>query len=160
MVTYQIRRLLRADRDWVVELLQREWGSRKVVSRGIVHDAGSLDGFIAGRAEERIGLVTFRIDGAECEIVTLNSLSDGIGVGTALVEGVRQAAVEAGCRRVWLITTNDNTAALRFYQKKGFSLVAVYRGALEQSRRLKPEIPLVGNDGIPLRDEIEMELRL
>ena len=56
--------------------------------------------------------------------------------------------------------TNDNTAALRFYQKYGFALVAVHRNAIEQDRLLKPEIPFTGNDGIPLRDEIELEIRL
>ncbi len=77
-----------------------------------------------------------------------------------LIEAVKQAAVSAGCRRLWLITTNDNLHALRFYQKRGFRLVAVYPNALEESRRLKPEIPLVGLDGIPLRDELELELAL
>jgi RimJ/RimL family protein N-acetyltransferase len=73
---------------------------------------------------------------------------------------VSNIALKAGCRRIWLITTNDNTAALRFYQKKGFSLVAVHRNAIERSRQLKPEIPETGNDGIPLRDEIELEIVL
>jgi hypothetical protein len=50
--------------------------------------------------------------------------------------------------------------ALRFYQKRGFVLVAVHRNALEQSRKLKPEIPLIGDDEIPLRDEIELEMML
>jgi hypothetical protein len=50
--------------------------------------------------------------------------------------------------------------ALRFYQQRGFVLAAIHRNALEQSRKLKPEIPLVGNDGIPLRDEIELEMML
>jgi hypothetical protein len=59
-----------------------------------------------------------------------------------------------------LITTNDNTAALRFWQKRGFKLLRVHRNAVEKSRKLKPEIPLTGNDGIPIRDEIELEMML
>jgi hypothetical protein len=39
-------------------------------------------------------------------------------------------------------------------------LVAVHRNAVEQARRIKPQIPAVGSDGIPLRDEIELEKRL
>jgi ribosomal protein S18 acetylase RimI-like enzyme len=77
-----------------------------------------------------------------------------------LIEGVKSTAVSKKCRRIWLITTNDNTSGLRFYQKRGFVLSALYRNALEQSRELKPEIPSVGLDGIPLRDEIELELIL
>ena len=49
---------------------------------------------------------------------------------------------------------------MRFYQKRGFVLVAVHRNALAESRRLKPEIPLIGIDDIPLRDEIELEMEL
>jgi RimJ/RimL family protein N-acetyltransferase len=66
----------------------------------------------------------------------------------------------AGVGRVWLITTNDNTAALRFYQRLGFDLVALHRDAVDAARSIKPSIPLVGNDGIPIRHELELELRL
>jgi hypothetical protein len=59
-----------------------------------------------------------------------------------------------------LITTNDNTKALRFWQKRGFRLAAVHRNAVEKSRKIKPEIPLTGNDGIPIKDEIELEMAL
>jgi hypothetical protein len=39
-------------------------------------------------------------------------------------------------------------------------LVAVHRNALDISRELKPEIPQLGIDGVPLRDEIELEMML
>ena len=94
------------------------------------------------------------------EVVTLDSLRPGRGIGTALIEAVKSAASAAGCRRLWLITTNDNLHALGFYQKRGFRLVAVHPGAVDAARRLKPEIPLNGNDGIPIRDEIELEIVL
>ena len=55
--------------------------------------------------------------------------------------------------------SNDNPPALRFYQKRGFALVAVHANAVERSRQIKPEIPLIGRGGIPIRDEIELELR-
>ena len=104
------------------------------------------------------GLVTYRIDGDECEIITLNSLIEGIGIGSALLEAVGKAAEASGCKRFWLITTNDNTKAIRFYQKRGMTLAALYRNAIEHSRKLKPEIPMAGLDGIPIRDEIELEI--
>jgi len=160
MNTYQVRPLTSDDRNWVVGLIEKEWGSRKVVTCGIVHDVIDLDGFIAVRGDKPIGLLTFWIEGEECEIVTLNSLSKNIGVGSSLIDSVKVTARQSGCRRIWLITTNDNLAAVRFYQKRGFSMVAVYPGAIEQSRGLKPEIPLIGIDGIPLRDEIELEMLL
>ena len=70
-----------------------------------------------------------------------------------------QARLE-GCRRVWLITTNDNCTALRFYQRREFDMVAFYRDAVREVRRLKGEIPDLGLDNIPLRHEIELELTL
>jgi len=83
-----------------------------------------------------------------------------MGIGTALVNAVRLVAVASKTRRLWLITTNANIEALRFYQRRGFSLVAIHRNALEESRKLKPEIPAIGSNGIPLRDELELEMLL
>jgi len=90
----------------------------------------------------------------------MNSLVEGKGIGSALVDAVKSIAVASKCKRLWLITTNDNTKALRFWQKRGFRLAAIYPGAVEKSRKLKPEIPLIGDDGIPIRDEIELEMIL
>jgi ribosomal protein S18 acetylase RimI-like enzyme len=142
------------------ELLVKQWGTTQVVSRGSLFDASALPGFVATDEGGPIGLVTYHLAGDACEIVTLNSLVEGKGTGAALIAAVKTVAEAAGCRRLWLITTNDNTPALRFYQKRGFHLVAVHRNALEHSRRLKPQIPLFGLDGIPLRDEIELEMLL
>ena len=104
-----------------------------------------------------MGLVTYHIAEQQCEVITIDSVESGAGTDTRLLQAVEEAARDAGCRRLWVITTNDNLEALRFYQKRGFALAAVHQNALDFSRRLKPEIPLVGNEGIPLRDEIELE---
>ena len=156
----EVRQLGDAHRSWANRLLEERWGSTKVVSRGQVHDAVALPGFVALRGREPVGLLIYTIEGGECEIVTLNSTIEGLGVGSALIDAVRDAALAAGCSRLWLITTNDNTHALRFYQKRGFVLAALHRNAIEGSRQLKPQIPLVGIDGIPLRDELELEMML
>lgn len=144
----------------MVGLLKEHWGSARIVTRGNLHKAEALPGFVAEQEGERIGLVTFRNDDRDCEIVSLNSLVEKQGVGSALLEAVGEAVKTAGCRRIWLISTNDNLAALRFYQMKGLRLVAVYKDAVEKAHRLKPEIPEVGYFGIPIRDEIELELEL
>ena len=73
---------------------------------------------------------------------------------------VAEVAREAGCTRLWLVTTNDNDRALGFYRAQGFDVVAVHDGAVDASRRLKPSIPLVNGAGVPIEDEIEMERRL
>jgi len=148
------------DHEWVSQFIFEQWGSNKVVSRGVIHYPQDLPGFVALYESEKVGLVTYNITGASCEIVTIDSIRPSSGVGSALIEAVKDIAIKSGCKRLWLITTNDNMNALRFYQKRGFVLVAVHRNALEVSRKLKPEISMIGNDGIPLRDEIELEMML
>ena len=154
-----VRPLGEGDREWVRETLRELWGET-VVSRGAVHDPTALPGFVAEEGGDRVGLLTYRVDGADCEVVTIDAFPEGAGAGTALLDAAARAARDAGCGRVWLITTNDNLRALRFYQRRGFRLVAVHPDALERSRELKPSIPEIGLDGIPLRDELELELRL
>lgn len=158
--TFQIRAVAKEDKPWVTGLLEEWWAGPRVASRGRLQLADELPGFAAILEGQPAGLITYRIDGQECEIVTMNSLVERRGIGSALIHAVKDIAEKSGCLRLWLITTNDNTVALRFYQKYGFILVAVYRNAIEQDRLLKPEIPLTGNDGIPLRDEIELEMCL
>ena len=130
------------------------------MSKGRMFDPSELEGFAAVADEKVVGLVTFRVERDECEVVTLNSLSEGTGTGSSLLNAVRDTAIKARCRRLWLITTNDNLSALRFYQKWGLRITAIYPNALERSRMLKPEIPLLGKEGIPIRDEIELEMIL
>jgi GNAT superfamily N-acetyltransferase len=158
MNKHQIRALNKEDTTWIIDLCNERWAGPMQITRGRAHHVDKNPGFIAIQDDKPVGVITYNIDGDQCEITLLNSLVEGKGIGSALVNAVKDAAVAAGCRRLWLITTNDNTHALRFWQKRGFKLVAVYPDAIEQSRRIKPEIPIVGNDGIPIRDEIELEI--
>lgn len=165
--SFNIRALEREDREWIAHFLDKHWGTTQIVSRGKSVYGHLLPGLVAERENadgtiERIGLLTYNVseDNQECEITTLDSLEPGQGVGTALVEAFIVSMKEAGYQRLWLIITNDNLPALKFWQKRGFELVAVYRNAIEAARRLKPQIPILGMGGIPIRDEIELEYRL
>lgn len=146
------------NQNWAIETLTQEWGADFIVTRGQVHYYRNLSGFVAILDSQPVGLATYRIINGQCELTSLNVHNENNGIGTNLLQAVEKTAMLAKCERVWLITTNDNTRALHFYQKRGYSLVAIYRDALVESRRLKPTIPLTGNDGIPLRDEIELEM--
>lgn len=157
---YTIDLLTEKEKPWAAHILKKRWGSSAIVSRGKLHQLEDLNGFIAKERKTPVGLVTYIIHGNECEIVSLDSLLERQGIGSALVEEVKHLAESQRCMRVWAITTNDNLNALRFYQKRGFSLVAVHRNALEISRKIKPQIPLIGKDGIPISDEIELECLL
>ena len=142
-------------RDWAHAQLEA-WGMLLVVTRGELYDLTDSPGLVALRGEEPVGMLTYRLDGAACEVMSLESMVENIGAGTALLEAVAEIAREVGCRRLWLITTNDNLHAVGFYQRRGFHIAAIHVNAVAQSRKLKPQIPLMGMDGIPLRDEIEM----
>lgn len=154
------RPLAPGDRPQVSRLIAQSWGEDWVISRGRSYVPSELPGFAAFRGAQMVGLVTYAIHGGQCELVTLNSLEPGQGIGRRLIDQVRGQAEREGCWRLWLITTNDNTHALRFYQLYGLRLVALYPGAIEQYRKIKPAIPPTGFDGIPLRDVIELELLL
>jgi N-acetylglutamate synthase-like GNAT family acetyltransferase len=158
MSAYHIRPVHEDDKAWVSQLIREHWGSEIVVVHQAVYTPAELPGFIVVQGDQRIGLVTYQIQGNECEIVSFNSLNPSVGIGTSLLEAVLTKAREEGCQRVWLITTNDNLQALHFYQKRGFQLVAIYRNAVDESRKIKPEIPILGETGIPIRDEIELEM--
>jgi len=131
-----------------------------VVSRGRAWRPAELPAFVATVGGEPAGLATWRTEGDEAELVTIEAMVRDRGVGTALLRAVRAAAADAGCRRLWLVTTNDNTSALRFYQRRGWVIAGVHVGGIEASRRLKPSIPPRGDDGIPIRDELELECAL
>ncbi len=156
----EIRPLADADREWVERLIVDRWGDSVVVGRGGVWKPAELPGFAAFDDGRCAGLVTYEIGGDACEIVTIDALEEGKGIGTALLEAVVAAACEAGCTRVQLLTTNNNLRALAFYQKRGFRLVGLVPGAIDQERSRKPSIPLVDSAGLPIRDELHLELEL
>jgi GNAT superfamily N-acetyltransferase len=152
----RIRPVADADRQWIEEFTAEEWGAPVVVSRGVVHRPAELDGFVAEVGDVRAGLVTLHVRGTECEAVTVNAIPPGNGAGAVLMDAAERYARERGCTRLWLVTTNDNLRAIRFYQRRGMRIAAVRPGAIDEARRLKPEIPLTGNDGIPIHDEFEL----
>jgi ribosomal protein S18 acetylase RimI-like enzyme len=149
-----------ADQRWIEEFYLQRWGSNRVVSRGVLYTITELPGFAARVGKKPAGLITYHISCESLEIVTLDSLEPNQGVGSALIGEILKFAKTKNLRRIWLITTNDNTPAMRFYKKIGFNLVKVHKDAVQSSRELKPEIPLVGLDGIPIRHEIELEYLL
>jgi GNAT superfamily N-acetyltransferase len=112
---------------------------------------------IAGIGGARCGLLACRPAPPDCEILVIDAEPRYQGIGSALIAAVVQAARAAGCARLWLVTTNDNVDALRFYQRRGFALAAVHRGQIDEARKRKPSIPREGRYGIPIRDEIELE---
>lgn len=152
----RIRAAGRTDVAWVSRFLE-DRGARRVARRGELVRPTDHPMLIAETDGEPVGLLTYVVEADACEVLTLHAARRWAGVGTALLDAVRIVARERGCRRLWVLTTNDNVDALRFYQRRGFRLDVVRPGAVDDARRtLKPEIPEIGDHSIPLRDEIEL----
>jgi ribosomal protein S18 acetylase RimI-like enzyme len=157
---FLVRSIQASDGNWIESFVKSHWGSEIVVAKGRVIRPAELDVFMALKGKNAVGLLTYRIEGSNCEIVTIDSTAEGEGIGTSLVEAVKERAKAKGCKRLWLITTNDNLRVLGFYQRRGFRLIALYPNALEASRKLRPQISMKAVNGIPIRDELELELEL
>jgi len=151
------RTIREADKAWITNVATKLWGSTEIISKDHTYDILSLPNIIAERSGNPVGFVMYAIEGEKCEVVALYVEVKNQGIGTKLLDRVKELAKSSGCTNVWLMTTNDNTNALRFYQKREFVITAIRTNVMDAQRKLKP-IPLVGNDGIPIRDEIELEI--
>jgi GNAT superfamily N-acetyltransferase len=155
----RVRALRDDERDWAAEVVTESW-DETVVSGGREHRPAVLPALVAEADGERAGLATYLIEDDDCELVTLDALTVGGGIGSALVEALADTARAAGCRRLHLVTTNDNLPALRLYQRHGFVLAAVRLDGVAATRRRKPQIPATGHAGISIRDELVLERTL
>jgi GNAT superfamily N-acetyltransferase len=142
-----------ADAAWIAAFLRRRWNATTIVVHGQSIDAASLPALLAGETQ---GLATYRRLGPDAELVTFDAEPAGIGVGTALLDAFVERLRAEGCERLWLTTTNDKLSALRFYVRRRFRLIQVRLGAVDAARKLKPSIPVLGKDGIPMRDELDL----
>ena len=145
------------DSAWIGPFLKEHWGADFIVSRAKRYDADMLTGARASVGGKLVGAVTWHVAGPDMQIVSLDAFDHGSGIGTALLDYAVAKARVMGLKRVWLVTTNDNLDALRFYQRRGLRLCAIHRDAIEKSREIKPQIPEIGNYGIPVLDEVELE---
>jgi GNAT superfamily N-acetyltransferase len=134
------------------------WHGGSVVAHGERIYPADLPGFAALEDEAIVGHASYRVAGRRCELTSIEAEPRGRGTGTLLLEAVVDAARGRRCTHVWLTTTNDNLDALRFYQRRGFRLVRLETGAIDAARdAIKPELPLTGSYGIPMRDELYLE---
>ncbi len=159
-MSIQVTEITPADGAFVQSELVRNWRSTEIYSRRRPFAADRLEGFVAWRAAERVGHLTFaRLESGEFEVVTLSAAVENCGAGSALLDAAVARARRDGAARLMLTTSNDNLHALRFYQRRGWRIVEVHRGVIDELRRMKP-VPEIGMNGIPLHDEIELEFPL
>lgn len=155
-----IERISNETRNLVNQFLIDNWYSTDISIRGEILDGTKLDGFLLQKENKLIGLITYTFFGDVCEIVSLDSKVESIGIGSALLKKIEEIAKNNNCKKMRLITTNDNMRALQFYQKRGYCLTKLYPNAMEEVRKIKLDVPALGENDIPLRDEIELEKEL
>ena len=119
-----------------------------------------LPGFLAFDHHRLTGFLFYTLGKAEIEIIAFECYEKFRGLGTRLLDQLKVVAEAHGVRRLFLMTHNDNLDALRFYQKRGFHLCGIHLNSMEAVRKLKPAIALIGDYGIPMRDEIDLEMIL
>jgi N-acetylglutamate synthase-like GNAT family acetyltransferase len=156
---FKISKINEADKSLVADFIADSWGSPISVSRGKSYDTPNLPGFICKQDDMIIGLVTYNIENNECEIVTLDSKVNNRGMGIKLINRVIERAKEERCKRVWLITTNDNSNAIRFYQKRGFEWAGFYKDSMEESRKIKPPFRFSKEDAFKTIEHLDNILK-
>ena len=150
--------LMNVDHGRVKGFFTKHWGTPvMVISTGVYH-CDQLDGLaVIDEDGKIIALLTYVTRDKECEIISFDSIIESKGIGSMLLGAFEKLAREKEIQKIVLVTTNDNIRALQFYQKRGYTLANIIVNAVEKARRLKPEIPYVAENGIPIRDEIILE---
>ena len=156
----EIREIDKNDLPWIKEVFKREWADDFVVSLGKKHYPKDLLGFIAEKNGEKVGLLTYEIIGDEIELTSINSFRENQGIGSALIKYLVEDAKKIKTKRIWVVTENSNLHGLGFYQKRGFIFKKIYPNSFVKLRKLKPKLPKISENGIPIRDEIELEYSL
>ena len=148
------------NRQQVMNFFRKHWGGSLMIISSGTYDCGMLDGYVYVEDATIIGLVTYVLHADSLEIISLDSIQEGKGIGSRLMAEVEQFAMEQNIPTIELITTNDNLQALKFYQKRGYRITHIFPNAVMEARKVKPTIPLIGNDGIPLLDELKLQKKL
>ena len=156
--TFAIRPI--TDRAFLEELLRLRWSGGSLLLRGKMIAPCDVEALAAYDGERLAGVATWRKEADALYLLTLNNITDQRGVGVSLLAAMMKLARGHGAPLIRAIITNDNLNALRFYQRRGFRIIAVYPGAVDTIRAAYPHVPEIGHDRIPIRDEIELERNL
>jgi GNAT superfamily N-acetyltransferase len=153
--SWPVRSSESSDAPWIERLLEQHWGGRLAIINLQWIDLLEHSALVAGDCQ---GLAIYRT-APRAELLLLHTEHADAGIGTALVEHVLQICFQGGAPQLWVTTTNNNLKAIEFYQRRGFLIANVRVGAVDRARRLKPRIPVIGNNGLAIRDEVELVIK-
>ncbi len=146
-----------APAEFIARLWEELWGL-PIVTAEREYMPPDVEDFVWRAGDGRaLGLVTWFVEGERAEIVSLNALEPRRGIGSRLMDAAEESLRWRGVKTAYLVTTNDNSGALSFYLRRGYRLLRLHLDAMDRVRQVKPQLPLTGNDGIPLRDMWELE---
>lgn len=155
-----IKELTSQDYAFIKNHIDTNYGGEPLVIRTKKYYSKSLPGFVAVYDEKIVGFLLYEIINTNCEIIVFEVFEKFQGTGTQILDKLKSMARSKGCNRLFLMTTNDNLDALRFYQRRGFHISAIHIDSIKESRKIKPSIGFTGDHEIPLRDEIDLEMGL
>jgi len=155
-----IRNTVATDLGLVKQLMDKYAGGEPLIIRNQEYYPSRLPGLFAYQEKVLQGFLFYQLELEQCEIVILEVWQKFMGIGTQLLTRLKAQAKEQGCKKLVLMTTNDHTDALRFYQRRGFTISGISLNSVAEARKLKPTIAELGEYGIPIRDEIDLELLL
>ncbi len=149
-----------SDSEIIKELMKKHWGGEPLVIRGKKYFPSSLDGIMVLKNQQVIGFLFYEVQNKICEIIVFEVFDKFNGIGTKILDQLKEMARSKNCEKVYVMTTNDSLDALRFYQRRGFHICGIHIDSVKVSRKIKPSISEAGEYGIPLRDEIDLEFKL
>ncbi|WP_342360830.1 GNAT family N-acetyltransferase [Terrarubrum flagellatum] len=149
------------DPAFVANWWGRRWFASFMIAGGQRFDPADVELLVVDDAGgHRVGVATFTRAGDALLLITLDAEEKRRGIGFSLIWTLRKIARERSLKVIKVSTSNDNLDALGFYQRLGFRIRSVRRDAMDEVRQLKPGIPRVADNGIPISDEIELDILL
>ncbi|MGW5369303.1 GNAT family N-acetyltransferase [Streptomyces sp. NPDC004009] len=155
-----IKRIATSDWPVLLPLLTERWGAPFIIKHHTRFQLDGVSGLMAIRDDAVLGLLTWVDSGSEAELLTLDALTRRLGVGGSLLDAFMEDARPAGFRRVLATVTNDQLTGMKLLQRRGFRIDTVRRGAVDAARKVKPQIPDVGEAGIAVHDELDLSIDL
>jgi GNAT superfamily N-acetyltransferase len=149
------------DVDFLSRFLLRRWGTDVLAMGGRVYRLADVEAMGAYDAEDGlVGVAVYAMKPTALFLLSLDALRQNEGVASRMIEALSGEGRRRGARRLRVMTTNVNYDGMRFYQRRGFRMTALYPGAIDALRAFAPTLKTSGADGVPARDILELEIDL